>query len=302
MRNCLFLGLSGAFSVALAACASSPIEERDELSPEAGVPPSGSSLDASDSIVTPEPGLDAAFRVDAQVPTSDAARAPVGPGVDVAVDATVRDAALPVHDAQTPGNGGPAITPDAGSTCAGTSLRCGDGCVDPRSDSAHCGGCDTVCATGTLCVASACASAVTGCTSKSYQSHSYLFCTSARNWSSARSACLGAGLDLAIVNDAAENTFVSGNGDSWLGASDQNKQGSFVSVVPGNAKRTDGEAVAFSKWAKNEPNNSSRCDGTPVVIGCLGDYVNEDCAEVQADGSWNDDYCSRTKSYVCESY
>ena len=302
MRNRLFLGLYGALSVALAACASSAIEDRDELTPEAGSPPSGGSLDAGDPGVTPEPDLDAALHADAQVPTSDASRAPVDPGIDAAVDATVRDAAPPVRDAQTPpGNGGPATT-DAGSTCAGTSLRCGAGCVDPRSDSAHCGGCDTVCATGTSCVASACTSAVTGCTSKSFQSHSYLFCTSARNWSSARSACLGAGLDLAIVNDAAENTFVSGGGDAWLGASDQNKEGTFVSVVPGNAQRTDGEALSFNKWAKNEPNNSNRCDGTPLVIGCLGDYVTEDCAEVQADGSWNDDYCSRSKNYVCESY
>jgi Lectin C-type domain len=298
MRKRLFLGISGALALALGACASSAIEDPEESSFEAGVTPGGGSLDAGDPIVTPEPGLDAATRADARVPASDASTLPVEAGMDAAA---VKDAALPAHDAQTqPGDG--QSTADAGSSCAGSSLRCGDGCVDPRTDGAHCGGCGTVCATGTVCVASVCTAAVTGCTPKSYQSHSYLFCTSARSWSAARSSCLGAGLDLSVVDDAAENTFVSGNGDSWLGASDQDRPGAIVSVVPGNAQRTDGEAVGFTKWAKGEPNDTYQCDGTNVIVGCFGNYVYEDCVEVQADGSWNDDYCSRSKGYICESY
>ena len=132
-----------------------------------------------------------------------------------------------------------------------------------------------------------------GCASKTFRDHGYAFCTDSRNWGDARRACLGAKLDLAIIGDQAENDFVRGNGESWFGASDQNAEREWLYVVPGNADRTNGTGVSFTKWASGEPNNTEKCDGLNIVVGCFGQRTDEDCGMFKADGNWNERSISR---------
>ncbi|RJS23373.1 hypothetical protein DRW03_13415 [Corallococcus sp. H22C18031201] len=56
----------------------------------------------------------------------------------------------PPHPTETPDGSVPLVCTDGGTTA------CGDACVAIASDPAHCGGCDTVCATGESCVLGVC--------------------------------------------------------------------------------------------------------------------------------------------------
>lgn len=50
-----------------------------------------------------------------------------------------------------------AMNPDlSAQSCSAPSLMCGSQCVDPREDSAHCGGCGQACSADYACVASTC--------------------------------------------------------------------------------------------------------------------------------------------------
>jgi hypothetical protein len=128
--------------------------------------------------------------------------------------------------------------------------------------------------------------------------HDYLFCGKTATFSSARNSCINYGLDLAIVDDQAENDFLhaASNGDTWIGANDQDSEGKWRWVVPGDAKHTAGANVSFTDWTSGEPNNSQSCT-IPVVL-----CSDEDCGEITDMGTWNDADCSKKYAYACESY
>jgi hypothetical protein len=199
-----------------------------------------------------------------------------------------------------PVDSGPPVVP----TCAAGTTLCGSTCVDLTHDAAHCGSCATSCA-GATCVASACTNPVpAGCTSKTYGAHSYLFCTTPRNWIDARDACRASKLDMTVINDAAENDFVRGAGGAWIGASDIDGEAKWRALAPGVMSRADGPLVSFTNWAVGQPSNTFYCAGLPAIGNdCLFvDKGDEDCAYMGADGRWDDARCELVRPSVCESY
>lgn len=139
-----------------------------------------------------------------------------------------------------------------------------------------------------------------GCTAKTLSGHRYAFCTAALSFSAARSACIKAGLDLAIVGDRAENDFVAGNGESWIGETYVSAKSAYLAVVPGNPQRLDGAAISFANWSQGDANATKRCGLIP--IGCHLALSSETCVRVASGGGWDDASCSSSKGYVCESY
>jgi hypothetical protein len=240
-------------------------------------------------------------------------------GPDDAGDAGRRDAAVDGgldaggNDAGRDAAAQDSGLPDSGTgpiTCSNGQTTCGNVCVNTATDVNNCGGCGTKCGSGQTCAANQCTGGApsfnvpSGCTKKTLNSHGYAFCTNTRSWTSARTACLDANLDLAIINDKAESDFVKANGDSWIALNDRNNEGGYKQVVPGNRDRTDGANASYFNWKMGEPNNDRTCGGysIPVIDICLGQTTDEDCGMVYGDGSWNDGACEERKNFVCETY
>jgi hypothetical protein len=139
-----------------------------------------------------------------------------------------------------------------------------------------------------------------GCTAKTLQSHHYAFCTAALSFNDARSACIKAGLDLAIVGDRTENDFVASNGESWIGETYVSGKSAYLAVVPGNPQRLDGAAVSYTNWSQGNATDTKRCG--LLLIGCHLALGSENCIRVASGGGWDDAACSSSKGYVCESY
>jgi hypothetical protein len=109
-------------------------------------------------------------------------------------------------------------------------------------------------------------------------------------WVVAERDCEADGAHLVVIDDAAEQTYLTSlaaatttdNGSTnqllWLGLTDQASEGSFAWVT--------GASVSLTHWSDGEPNNS---------FGGI-----EDCAEIRGSGDWNDDHCSARLGYVCE--
>jgi hypothetical protein len=124
------------------------------------------------------------------------------------------------------------------------------------------------------------------CNAHVYGGHEYLFCTNYASWPSAAASCQASGMNLVAMNDAAEESFVYTTARTyssqkfWTGFNDREVEGSFV--------WNNGDAVTYTNWYWGEPNN----------IG------NEDCGQINrfypAYG-WNDEPCSWSFFYICES-
>jgi hypothetical protein len=140
-----------------------------------------------------------------------------------------------------------------------------------------------------------------GCRTARHNNVLYTFCTSAKSWTAARAECIASNIDIAIIDDAAENEFVRANGDSWVGTSDQDEEGTFRSIPP-RYRPNNGALTVYSNWASGQPSNSEFCDGSSAVAECVGAREDEDCVAVLADGSWVDERCSQRKNYVCEQH
>jgi hypothetical protein len=95
--------------------------------------------------------------------------------------------------------------------------------------------------------------------------HSY-YLLAAEPWSAAETESMGLGGHLATINDAAENTWVTGQfsnfGGSphslWIGLNDVTTEGQFA--------WTSGEAVGYTNWAPGEPNNSNGGEDFAVIF------------------------------------
>ena len=79
-----------------------------------------------------------------------------------------------------------------------------------------------------------------------------------------------------------ENVYVQqrhGGEKAWIGLNDVTTEGRFI--------WTDGSAVNFTNWAKNQPNN----------------FHNQDCVHtlgVSKNYKWNDVPCSQCFNYTCK--
>lgn len=132
------------------------------------------------------------------------------------------------------------------------------------------------------------------CAAATFQGHEYWFCGEKRSWSSARTQCQAAGMDLARIDSAAENAFVYANlrSDTWIGAHDQAVEGAWR-WADNNAQFWNGgkggSAVGglYKNWASAQPD----------------DWFNQDCGALETvfvAGQWTDRYCTEVLDFVCE--
>ncbi len=99
----------------------------------------------------------------------------------------------------------------------------------------------------------------------------------AKDWKSARAACLAWNGDLVGISSTAEAEFLKTKfNDVWSGANDLVNECSFgwINGEPWQPHRD-----------YDEPNDSNS---------------NEDCALIQANGIWSNDDCKQKKGYICE--
>jgi hypothetical protein len=122
------------------------------------------------------------------------------------------------------------------------------------------------------------------CTRSTYGDHSYLFCPNRLVWTDARDFCLARGRDLLAITDNLEESWLSAEIDTrlgagpWMGLNDLTTEGDFV--------WSNGEPADYLNWASGEPNDSG----------------GEDCAQARWSGdAWNDAVCGYANTFVCES-
>lgn len=112
--------------------------------------------------------------------------------------------------------------------------------------------------------------------------HAYAYCPGPVTWADARTACMGFGGDLVIIDDQAEQDFLLGQPLApvvFIGLSDEAVEGTFVWV--------DGSAPVFTAWGMGEPNNA---------------FDGEDCGQLDvATAVWNDIACATAGAFVCEA-
>ncbi|XP_015271970.1 PREDICTED: pulmonary surfactant-associated protein D-like [Gekko japonicus] len=100
------------------------------------------------------------------------------------------------------------------------------------------------------------------------------------NYQLSKTTCSHFGLQIASPRDDKENKAVQSlaakfGKNAFLGMNDQETEGVF--------KHLNGDQMAYSKWAPNEPNG-----------------VHEDCIEIYPDGNWNDVPCGLSRLIMCE--
>ncbi len=119
----------------------------------------------------------------------------------------------------------------------------------------------------------------------------YSFCSGDLDWRDARDRCTSRGQALASLETDEEDAFVVGQvrarglAPAWVGLHDIGDEG--------NWRWVDETPIARTAWGPGEPNNGPGC--------CLND---ENCGVVAwhpDPDTWNDDQCSNTHAYVCES-
>ncbi|MEX2596581.1 MAG: GEVED domain-containing protein, partial [Salibacteraceae bacterium] len=111
-----------------------------------------------------------------------------------------------------------------------------------------------------------------------HNGHSYFISKNTASWPAALAAAQSVGGDLVAVNNAAENTFLTGvlQFPSWTGFNDIAVEGTFV--------WSNGDPVTYTNWNVGEPNNAG----------------NEDCAIYSPALLWNDAPCAATARYIVE--
>lgn len=124
--------------------------------------------------------------------------------------------------------------------------------------------------------------------------HCYYRSGAALDWPSAKSACEANGAYLAAITSSTENGIVDtliGGTDHHIGGTDSAVEGTWLWSNNGSnfwIGDAFGAAVggAYTNWAGNEP-----------FAGSAG---SQQCLKFQSDGTWDDDFCSISREYVCE--
>lgn len=134
------------------------------------------------------------------------------------------------------------------------------------------------------------------CTSATFGSEIYYFCSDTKTWTDARTRCTNIpGLNLVRIDGAAENAFVVSKmaGESWTAANDRTVEGTWRWSSGG----TDGGSQFWSGASNGSPVGglySNWETGQPNDLGT------QDCAIIETNGRWDDKGCGDTKAYVCE--
>jgi hypothetical protein len=180
-----------------------------------------------------------------------------------------------------------------------TKLSPGDcGCLDaPKPTGTPCG--DGLCSANTACNGagtcgnpSSCPRPDSDCRHGVLHGDHYWFCDNDRSFTSARQRCQNVGMDLVVIETAAEDAFISSkiHEDSWIGGSDQAVEGAWMwlgTAQPfweGGAGGTPVEA-RYSNWKPGQP--SENVSGT------------KDCA-VKDGEKWQTQTCTSSEAFVCE--
>ena len=87
-----------------------------------------------------------------------------------------------------------------------------------------------------------------------FDNHTYFLTTTAQNWQDAEAEAVGAGGHLVAVTSQEEedfvtDTFASGDVPLWIGATDQDEEGTF--------QWSSGEAFDYTHWKPGEPNGGT---------------------------------------------
>jgi hypothetical protein len=134
------------------------------------------------------------------------------------------------------------------------------------------------------------------CTSATFGGHTYWFCNNLRNWQTARSRCEAVGLNLVRIDSEGENDFIRTQIAArlwlfaWTGANDRAVEGAWRWSFGGSqfwSGAANGSPIPgmYSRWKAFQPDN----------------FINQDCAQINLDGTWSDESCGNILSYVCES-
>ncbi len=105
------------------------------------------------------------------------------------------------------------------------------------------------------------------------------------NYDEAQASCMAAGGHLVVLNDPAEEVFVStlGGGERWFGFNDLDTEDNDNGGV--SFAWVNGESPGHTNWKTGEPND--------------GPMDDEDCATLKG-GEWEDKKCGETRGSVCE--
>ena len=164
--------------------------------------------------------------------------------------------------------------------------RCSAGayvdCTAPAVDRETCNAMDDDC-DGTIDEGAGCS-----CPIVNFGGHAYGFCGFLGTVSMARSACRFGGYELATINDAAENAFVTAeaiarrNEEWFIGYTDEALEATWV---------WDHGTSTYENWGSGEPTPGSERDCTALVAN-FGS---------RPDGTWFDEHCGDRHPFVCES-
>lgn len=136
---------------------------------------------------------------------------------------------------------------------------------------------------------------------KEFQGHHYALYTDASKWDSAKFKCQQRGGHLAVVNNAAENSFV------WEMAKDQHAVWIGLVRTMGAWRWVTVSQSEFFNWAPGEPNTATGRKNSRIDVGinaCL--YGNGLCSDgtrnTALQGRWSDEpgNCPDITGYVCE--
>ncbi|MCK6508079.1 hypothetical protein L6R53_32725 [Myxococcota bacterium] len=167
-----------------------------------------------------------------------------------------------------------------------------DGYVGDASDcdddnaASHPGGTETCDGSDNDCAGGIDDGEVCPCDVEEYGDHAYMFCETLTAVADAQAFCQDYDYNLATLSSADEDTWVDGQADArstekwWLGGNDSTTEGTWAWV--------DGSDWVYENWHADEPNDSGG---------------NEDCLQHNryTDGVWNDEPCTSTFRFVCES-
>ncbi|XP_023601964.1 C-type lectin domain family 10 member A-like isoform X2 [Myotis lucifugus] len=118
-----------------------------------------------------------------------------------------------------------------------------------------------------------------------YEGSCYWFSRSRLTWPQAEKYCQLRNAHLVVINSREEQRFIAQHSSpfhTWIGLTESD----------GSWKWVDGTDYgnSYKNWAIGEPNNWQWHEAGG----------NEDCAEIQDDGRWNDDFCLQVQRWACE--
>ncbi|XP_060566253.1 hepatic lectin-like [Ruditapes philippinarum] len=115
----------------------------------------------------------------------------------------------------------------------------------------------------------------------------YHFSHDKESWINALNMCKLFGGNLVEVETATENSYIAAivklrGLEYWIGLTDVFEEGIWLWISNKNQLSDSG----YVNWRHGEPNN---------------ERSNENCAEMETSGLWNDDSCDKSQHFICET-